>query len=141
MHLLAEATKAAYRVRDDFIADPAQVAVDVAGFLSDDWAERSARRRSASIARCPARALGRRSSTRTRSISAPSIATATPCSFINSLFSAFGSGIIAPGKRRDAAQPRQRLPHDPRPSQRDRAGQAAVSHDHPGACWSRTAAR
>src|SRR5579864_6918571 len=36
LHLLAEATKAAYRVRDEYIADPAQVAVDVAGFLTDN---------------------------------------------------------------------------------------------------------
>src|SRR5262249_61037636 len=37
LHLLAEATKSAYRVRDDAIADPVQVAVDVAHFLSDEW--------------------------------------------------------------------------------------------------------
>src|SRR5438874_3757842 len=43
-HVLAEATKNAYRVRDDFIADPSQAAVDVAGFLSDDWAEKARRR-------------------------------------------------------------------------------------------------
>src|SRR6202158_1746600 len=39
LHLLAEATKSAYFVRDDCIADPAQAAVDVEGFLSDDWVE------------------------------------------------------------------------------------------------------
>src|SRR3982074_2751187 len=43
LHLLAEATKNAYFVRDDFIADPAQAAVDVEGFLSDDWAEQARR--------------------------------------------------------------------------------------------------
>src|SRR5712691_9518559 len=37
LHLLAVATKQAYRVRDEFIADPSQVDVDVAGFLSDAW--------------------------------------------------------------------------------------------------------
>src|SRR5205807_683632 len=44
LHLLAEATKNAYRVRDDFIADPSQASVDVAGFLSDDWAKKARRR-------------------------------------------------------------------------------------------------
>ena len=41
LHILAEATKNAYRVRDDFIADPSQAAVDVEGFLSDAWAEKA----------------------------------------------------------------------------------------------------
>ena len=39
IHLFAEATKVAYFVRDEHIADPAQVDVDVAGFLSDAWAD------------------------------------------------------------------------------------------------------
>src|SRR5271155_3599531 len=39
LHLLAEATKSAYRVRDDCFADPARVKVDVERFLSDQWAE------------------------------------------------------------------------------------------------------
>src|SRR5437588_8206747 len=43
LHLMAEATKLAYRVRDDFIADPAHAMVDVEGFLTDDWAERARR--------------------------------------------------------------------------------------------------
>src|SRR5438876_1121781 len=41
LHLLAEATKNAYRVRDDHIADPSQAEVDVDGFLSDEWAEQA----------------------------------------------------------------------------------------------------
>src|SRR5919204_6713923 len=44
LHLLAEATKNAYFVRDDFIADPSQAAVDVAGFLSDQWADEACRK-------------------------------------------------------------------------------------------------
>src|SRR6202140_3132664 len=43
LHLLAEATKSAYRARDDYIADPTQAAVDVEAFLSDEWAERARR--------------------------------------------------------------------------------------------------
>jgi gamma-glutamyltranspeptidase / glutathione hydrolase len=41
LHLLAEATKSAYFVRDDHIADPSQAEVDVEGFLSDAWAEKA----------------------------------------------------------------------------------------------------
>ena len=41
LHLLAEASKAAYRVRDHFICDPEHVPVDVAGFLSEMRAERT----------------------------------------------------------------------------------------------------
>src|SRR5437763_447692 len=41
LHLLAEATKSAYRVRDDHIADPSQAEVDVEHFLSDGWAEKA----------------------------------------------------------------------------------------------------
>ena len=96
LHLLAEATKAAYQVRDDFIADPAQVEVDVerlpVGRLGRARAPRDpARPRAAAATRGTAAP-----STRTRSISARSIATATRCSFINSLFSSFGTGIMAP---------------------------------------------
>jgi len=36
LHLLAEASKAAYWVRDHFICDPERVSVDVTGFLSED---------------------------------------------------------------------------------------------------------
>src|SRR5579883_1782293 len=41
LHLLAEATKSAYRVRDEAIADPAQTDVDVENYLSNGWAERA----------------------------------------------------------------------------------------------------
>src|SRR5438477_1247013 len=44
LHLLAEATKNASSVREDFIADPSQASADVAGFLSDDWAGKARRR-------------------------------------------------------------------------------------------------
>ncbi len=76
LHLLAEANKAAYWVRDNFVCDPAQVPVDVAGFLSEARAE--ATRRAIRLDRALAgRRIGPRSSTRTRSICASSTATAT----------------------------------------------------------------
>jgi gamma-glutamyltranspeptidase/glutathione hydrolase len=95
LHLFAEATKSAYRVRDDCIADPAQAAVDVAGFLSDDWAER---------ARCLIR-LDRASPGPDWHGGTEHQDTVYLCavdrdgnavSFINSLFSSFGTGIMAP---------------------------------------------
>jgi gamma-glutamyltranspeptidase/glutathione hydrolase len=94
MHLHAEAAKAAYWVRDNFICDPDQVPVDVAGFLSEARAERT-----------------RREIRLDRALSAPHWADieqkdtvylcvvdrdGNACSFINSLFSSFGTGILAP---------------------------------------------
>ena len=54
------------------------------------------------------------------------------CSFINSLFQSFGSGILAEQLRRHAAQPRLRLPAGTWPSELHRAAQAADAHDHSG---------
>jgi gamma-glutamyltranspeptidase / glutathione hydrolase len=94
LHLLAEASKAAYWVRDNFICDPEHVAVDVAGFLSEARAERA-----------------RRTIRLDRAMPGPSWAEiehkdtvylctvdrdGNACSFINSLFSSFGTGILAP---------------------------------------------
>src|SRR5579875_1357998 len=93
-HLLAEATKAAYFARDSFLGDPDQLAVDVADLLSERRAERA-----------------RRHITLERALPAPRWAeiehkdTVYLCvvdrdgnaiSFINSLFSGFGTGILAP---------------------------------------------
>ena len=66
------------------------------GFCPMHWAERARRANPARprVARRPAGTAA--PSTRTRSIFAPSIATAMRCSFINSLFSSFGTGIMAP---------------------------------------------
>ena len=122
--------KAAYRVRDKFICDPAHVAVDVAGFLSEPWAERS--RRAIRLDQAlpgqrwaEHRAHGHGLSVRRRS--------RRQCVLVYQ----FAVLVVRQrhrraGKRRIAAKPRQRVPHDPRPPQCDRAGQAAVSHDHPG---------
>src|SRR5205823_9080555 len=94
LHLLAEASKAAYRVRDHFICDPEHVPVDVAGFLSEMRAERTRH-----VIRLD------------RALPSPTWAEiehkdtvylcavdrdGNACSFINSLFSSFGTGILAP---------------------------------------------
>ena len=94
LHLLAEASKAAYWVRDNFICDPDHVPVDVADFLSGTRAERV-----------------RTTIRLDRALPGPHWAEiehkdtvylctvdrdGNACSFINSLFSSFGTGIVAP---------------------------------------------
>jgi len=95
LHLLAEVTKSAYRVRDDFIADPAQVAVDVEGFLSDDWAERARREIRLDRALPGPDWNGGTEHTDTVYLCAVD-RDGNAVSFINSLFSSFGTGIMAP---------------------------------------------
>jgi gamma-glutamyltranspeptidase/glutathione hydrolase len=95
LHLLAEATKSAYRVRDDFIADPAQAAVDVEGFLSDDWAERARRLIRLDRALPSPEWHGGTEHTDTVYLCAVD-RDGNAVSFINSLFSSFGTGIMAP---------------------------------------------
>ncbi|HEY2530379.1 MAG TPA: gamma-glutamyltransferase, partial [Xanthobacteraceae bacterium] len=95
LHLLAEATKSAYRVRDEFFGDPAQADVDVTGFLSDGWAER-ARRQIRLDGVLPGNTW------HGGSLHADTVylcvvdRDGNACSFINSLFSNWGSGILAP---------------------------------------------
>jgi gamma-glutamyltranspeptidase / glutathione hydrolase len=94
VHLLAEANKAAYWVRDNFICDPEHVPVDVAGFLSEARAERTRRAIRLDRARPGARwaALEHKDTVYLCVVDRDGNA----CSFINSLFSGFGTGILAP---------------------------------------------
>src|SRR5437762_29829 len=95
LHLLAEATKSAYFVRDDYIADPAQVAVDVEGFLSDDWAERA--RREIRLDRAVPGPGWNGGTEHTDPVYLRGVhRDGNAVSFINSLFSSFGTGIMAP---------------------------------------------
>ena len=95
LHLIAEATKSAYRVRDEFIADPAHVPVDVDGFLSDEWAARAR-----SQIRLDGVQPGNDWHGGTLHQDTVYLCAVdrdgNACSFINSLFSSFGSGIVAP---------------------------------------------
>lgn len=94
LHLIAEATKAAFAVRDAFIGDPAQVAVDVAGFLSEARAERV--RRKISLERAlPGPDFAEPEHEDTVYLTVVD-RDRNAISFINSLFSAFGTGILAP---------------------------------------------
>ena len=94
LHLLAEASKAAYWVRDNFICDPEHVSVDVADFLSEARAERSRREiRLDSAMPGPQWAdIEHKDTVYLCTVDRDGNA----CSFINSLFSGFGTGILAP---------------------------------------------
>jgi gamma-glutamyltranspeptidase / glutathione hydrolase len=94
MHLLAEASKAAYWVRDNFICDPDQVPVDVAGFLSEARAERT--RRTIRLDKTLPGARWAEIEHKDTVYLCVVDRDGNACSFINSLFSSFGSGIVAP---------------------------------------------
>jgi gamma-glutamyltranspeptidase / glutathione hydrolase len=94
LHLLAEASKAAYWVRDNFICDPEQVPVDVADFLSEARAERVRRTIRLDCATPGPRwaEIEHKDTVYLCTVDRDGNA----CSFINSLFSSFGTGILAP---------------------------------------------
>jgi gamma-glutamyltranspeptidase/glutathione hydrolase len=92
VHLLAEATKAAYRLRDRVVADPAHVAVDVAGVLSD--ANIAAMRAPITLGKAlPAETWDGPVHKDTVYVTVVD-RDGNACSFINSIFHAFGSGIV-----------------------------------------------
>jgi gamma-glutamyltranspeptidase/glutathione hydrolase len=95
IHLLAEITKAAYHARDLYVADPAHGEVDVEHFLSDQWVERVLPH----IDMRRAKPLATWDEVRHRDTVYLSVVDRdrNAVSFINSLFSGFGSGIFVPG--------------------------------------------
>jgi gamma-glutamyltranspeptidase / glutathione hydrolase len=95
IHLFAEATKAAYHVRDEHIADPAQADVDVAGFLSDAWADTARAKIRMDSAMPGPDWNGGTEHTDTVYLCAVD-RDGNAVSFINSLFSSFGTGIMSP---------------------------------------------
>ena len=117
-HLMLEAARMAYAVRDTHIADPAHMRVAVGG------ADRQGVRQTlaAKIDRAKRVPLP----------TAPTPGSDTvyltvvdrdrkAVSFINSLYSGFGVGICSREDRRDAQQPRRRLRARSRPSEHARA--------------------
>jgi gamma-glutamyltranspeptidase/glutathione hydrolase len=94
LHLLAEASKAAYWVRDNFICDPAHVPVDVAAFLSEARAERT--RREIRLDRALLGPCWEEIEHKDTVYLCVVDRDGNACSFINSLFSSFGTGILAP---------------------------------------------
>jgi gamma-glutamyltranspeptidase/glutathione hydrolase len=94
LHLLAEASKAAYWVRDNFICDPEHVPVDVADFLSEARAERA--RRTIRLDRAMPGQRWAEIEHKDTVYLCTVDRDGNACSFINSLFSSFGTGILAP---------------------------------------------
>lgn len=94
IHLLAEATKAAYRQRDALVADPALGAFDVAALLSD--ASIGAMRNRIDLTRASDPAVFDMPTHRDTVYVAVVDRDGNAVSFINSLYFAFGSGIYAP---------------------------------------------
>jgi gamma-glutamyltranspeptidase/glutathione hydrolase len=94
VHVLAEATKAAYRARDAFFCDPALGKVDTAHFLSDEYI--GAIRSRIDMARATASVdwddIEHKDTVYVTVVDRDLNAV----SFINSLFQPFGSGIYAP---------------------------------------------
>jgi gamma-glutamyltranspeptidase/glutathione hydrolase len=94
LHLIAEATKAAYHVRDNFIGDPDFVDNRVAYFLAEEYAERMRREIRLDRALPPRHWEGVEHKDTIYMCVVDRDGNAV--SFINSLFSAFGTGIMAP---------------------------------------------
>lgn len=94
LHLLAEATKAAYAVRDAHICDPDHVPVDVARFLCEEWAENA--RAGIRLDQVQPGTFWGTNEHKDTTYFCVVDRDGNAISFINSLFSAFGSGILAP---------------------------------------------
>ncbi len=94
VHLLAEATKAAYRTRDAFFCDPAFGPLDASRFLADDYIARI--RDKISLARASAAVDWDGIEHRDTVYLTVVDRDLNAVSLINSLFNSFGSGIYAP---------------------------------------------
>ena len=94
LHLIAEATKAAYHIRDTRIGDPDFTEVAVEKYLSEGWAEKTRRDIRLDRALPPEHWAGAEHKDTIYLCVVDRDGNAV--SFINSLFSAFGSGIVGP---------------------------------------------
>ena len=94
IHLLAEATKAAYAKRDQLIADPEHLAFDIEELLSDTSIERI--RRNISLERATAPSMWDGPTHQDTVYVSVVDRDGNAVSLINSIFFAFGSGIYAP---------------------------------------------
>jgi gamma-glutamyltranspeptidase/glutathione hydrolase len=94
LHLIAEATKAAYYVRDNFIGDPDFVHNQAERFLSEEYAEQTRKEIRLDKALPPQHWEDTQHKDTIYMCAVDRDGNAV--SFINSLFSAFGTGIMAP---------------------------------------------
>ena len=129
IHLLAEATKAAYRARDAYLSDPQTRSPGEPLFLTSSVIDRLHSKIDLSRASADEEwDLPEHSDTVCLSVVDRD---RNAISFINSLFGPFGSGDLRAGKRHLAAQPWIWLQHHRRTSKRHRARQAPVAHFDP----------
>src|SRR5579883_3004141 len=94
IHILAEATKAAYRARDAFFGDPRQIRVPVEKFLSDAYTQSVLRR--IDLAKASEPVLWDEPEHKDTIYLTIVDRDRNAVSFINSLFHDFGCGITAP---------------------------------------------
>ena len=134
LHRHLEAARLVYRDRDAFLADPSQVEVPLAklpvGRLPAPSCAGMIRDDRAMVDLPPAGDVDWQKHKDTVYLTVVD-RDGNACSFINSLFEGFGSGILAGEVGRDAAEPRLRLPPAGRPPELHRAAQAADAHHHP----------
>ncbi len=95
LHLMVESMRLAFADARQYIADPAQVKVPVAGLLSADYA--AERRALIDPARAMHPSFGRPPNTSDTIYLCVVDGDGNACSFINSLYMGFGSGIVAKG--------------------------------------------
>ena len=138
-HLEAEAARIAYMMREQYIGDPAQVHVDVAGILAKEFAEEHISKiRMDGLLDLPnvAPPMNPVDGLHHRGRQGPQRL------LVHQLDRAFlRLGDRFQQDRRAAAKPRRRFPDPARPSQLHRAGQAAAAYDHSEPRRPRTAAR
>jgi gamma-glutamyltranspeptidase / glutathione hydrolase len=94
VHLLAEATKAAYSARDAYFCDPVSNPFDVSRYLSDEYAERT--HAGINLRRSSAAPVMAEAEHKDTIYLAVVDRDRNAVSFINSLFAEFGCGIMAP---------------------------------------------
>ena len=116
-------------MRDNFIGDPDLRDVDVGTFLSEEYAERTRREIRLDRAMPPQHWDGIEHKDTIYMCVVDRDGNSV--SFINSLFSSFGTGIMAPESGVILHNRGSGFRLDPRPSERDRAAQAAVPHAYP----------
>jgi len=99
LHRHVEAARLAYRDRDAFLADPAQIEVPVAKLTSDDYlrALSALIRDDAAMGEMPAAGEADWAKHRDTVYLCVVDRDGNACSFINSLFEGFGTGILAEG--------------------------------------------
>ena len=128
-HLEMEAARLAYAVRDQYVTDPGYMDVCHTRLIGSDYIDQLAAQvsREKRLTSLPESALAPQTDTVYLSVVDKD---GLAVSFINSLFSDFGSGIVAPESGGGAALPWQVIPCRSGPCGVDRWWQAPPAYDH-----------